>query len=180
LAIVLIPDKINKIVPIVDTNESEGLVAFIINSNNAEVNNEPKEECACNGTKKIVHGDGHVTPCTCEVCTCVQKKNNEQTSISEESYTLNEKYSITKWTAVWCGPCKTWDRNERPSLEKDGFLIEELDYDSNKDLARKMGIKSIPTIWIMDRKTKEVKASLVYPSYKQIISNIEKLENGNN
>ena len=27
-------------------------------------------ECSCNGTGVIVHGDGHETPCPCEVCEC--------------------------------------------------------------------------------------------------------------
>lgn len=32
---------------------------------------KPSEECKCNGTGKIVQGDGHVTPCTCPApCTC--------------------------------------------------------------------------------------------------------------
>lgn len=26
--------------------------------------------CKCNGTKEIVHGDGHKTPCTCNPCNC--------------------------------------------------------------------------------------------------------------
>ena len=38
----------------------------------------PTNECKCNGTKEIVHGDGHKTPCTCsalpEGCKCVAKQ----------------------------------------------------------------------------------------------------------
>ena len=30
----------------------------------------PNNACKCNGTKEIVHGDGHKTPCTCEICRC--------------------------------------------------------------------------------------------------------------
>lgn len=33
-------------------------------------------ECDCNGSKFIIHGDGHKTPCPCENCTCVKVSLN--------------------------------------------------------------------------------------------------------
>ena len=33
-------------------------------------NPDDNVECSCNGTGVIVHGDGHETPCPCEVCEC--------------------------------------------------------------------------------------------------------------
>lgn len=165
--------------PEIDKGEAEGLVAFIINDQDGGQTDDNKVECPCGGSKKIVHGDGHVTPCPCDVCNCDQKKSNDEPPVQEEPVALNEKYLINKWTATWCAPCKTWDRTERPLLEKDGYIVEEIDYDDNKDLARRTGVSSIPTIWIIDKETKETKQSLVYPTYKQVISAIEKLENGN-
>lgn len=177
----LMPNEQKVVIPLPEENhdESEGLVAFIINSESNQQPIDNPTECPCNGAKKIVHGDGHVTPCPCDVCKCDQKKSNDEPPVSEEPLALNEKYLISKWTATWCSPCKVWDRTERPLLEKDGYIVEEIDYDDNKDLARRTGVSSIPTIWIIDKETKETKQSLVYPTYKQVISAIEKLENGN-
>ena len=36
---------------------------------------DPVAECKCGGTGEIVHGDGHKTPCTCELpCKCEKPK----------------------------------------------------------------------------------------------------------
>ncbi len=33
-------------------------------------NPRPEPECPCNGTGQIRHGDGHITKCPCDNCTC--------------------------------------------------------------------------------------------------------------
>lgn len=41
---------------------------YIVKDQKPEPNTPTK--CQCNGTKEIVHGDGHKTPCTCSPCEC--------------------------------------------------------------------------------------------------------------
>lgn len=66
---------------VIDYSKNEGYVAFIANE-------EPKEEdevvvkCKCEGTKVIVHGDGHKTPCQClnsgsGTCKCESPKEEK-------------------------------------------------------------------------------------------------------
>ena len=73
---------------VVDKPRSEGFVAFIVNEKAVDTEGgDVQNECECNGTKELIHGDGHKTPCPCtespEGCQCrstqpVIKKEVEQ------------------------------------------------------------------------------------------------------
>jgi thioredoxin-like negative regulator of GroEL len=55
---------------------------------------------------------------------------------------------ILRFTASWCGPCKSMAINlETANL---GFPIEVVDIDAHPDVAAEYGIRSVPTLVLMD------------------------------
>jgi thioredoxin 1 len=55
---------------------------------------------------------------------------------------------ILRFTASWCGPCKSMAMNlETANL---GFPIEVVDIDAHPDVAQEYGIRSVPTLVLMD------------------------------
>ena len=55
---------------------------------------------------------------------------------------------ILRFTASWCGPCKSMAMNlETANL---GFPIEVVDIDTHPDVAAEYGIRSVPTLVLMD------------------------------
>jgi len=51
---------------VIDKARSEGFVAFIVNEKSFDSEGgDVQNECECNGTKELIHGDGHKTPCPC-------------------------------------------------------------------------------------------------------------------
>ena len=61
---------------------------------------------------------------------------------------------ILRFTASWCGPCKALAKNlEVVNLT---FPIEVVDIDIQSDIATDFGIRSVPTLVLMDGNT-EVK-----------------------
>jgi thioredoxin 1 len=55
---------------------------------------------------------------------------------------------ILRFTASWCGPCKSMAMNlETANL---GFPIEIVDIDTHPDVAAEYGIRSVPTLVLMD------------------------------
>jgi thioredoxin 1 len=59
------------------------------------------------------------------------------------------------WTAEWCKSCEKMEAVVE-ELREDGYTAYVLDYDENKELAKKMGIRSLPTSIVWEDK-KEVK-----------------------
>ena len=61
---------------------------------------------------------------------------------------------IIRFTASWCGPCKSMAMNlEAANL---GLPIEVVDIDTHSDVAQEYGIRSVPTLVMLDENT-EVK-----------------------
>ena len=55
---------------------------------------------------------------------------------------------ILRFTASWCGPCKSMAMNlETANL---GFPIEVVDIDAHPEVAAEYGIRSVPTLVMME------------------------------
>lgn len=72
----------------IDKARSEGFVAFIVNEKSFDTEGgDVQNECECNGTKELIHGDGHKTPCPCsespEGCQCRPAKPVTQQEVKQ-------------------------------------------------------------------------------------------------
>ena len=97
---------------VIDKPRSEGFVAFIVNEKSFDTEGgDVQNECECNGTKELIHGDGHKTPCPCtespEGCKCrstqpVTKKEIEETpqvgDVKKKEYIPSCDFSVSKPT----------------------------------------------------------------------------------
>ena len=61
---------------------------------------------------------------------------------------------ILYFTAAWCGPCRAL----APRMEKLAGQInyEKIDIDSNQDLSIKYGIRSVPSLVLVDENGNEL------------------------
>jgi len=80
---------------VIDKARSEGFVAFIVNEKSFDSEGgDVQNECECNGTKELIHGDGHKTPCPCtespEGCKCrsAQPVTQGETKNTEQTVTI--------------------------------------------------------------------------------------------
>lgn len=79
---------------------------------------------------------------------------------------------LLKFSASWCGPCQALGMTLK---EKDdwGIPIQEVDIDDNLDLAAKYGIRSVPTMIIVEGDTEIKRITGAQP-----VSKIEEFING--
>ena len=64
------------------------------------------------------------------------------------SHVRDNMKRILRFTASWCQPCKTLAENlERAELK---LPIEVIDIDVNEDIANQYGIRSVPTLVLLD------------------------------
>jgi len=85
------------------------------------------------------------------------------------------KLLIVDFTATWCGPCKVVG----PLVDKlaqtygDKAEIHKMDLDGNKDLAKRLQIKSIPAVMFF--KGGELKETVVgVKPYQDFVTTVEK------
>lgn len=68
---------------------------------------------------------------------------------SKEYYEMvqSDKLSVIKMGAIWCGPCRVLAPIlEGVSQKFDDVNFGEIDVDSQQEIAREQGIRSVPTI----------------------------------
>jgi thioredoxin 1 len=74
----------------------------------------------------------------------------EITTDNYDEIVKSNEIVLIDFNAKWCGPCKTLtpiiEELATDNLTKENIVISKVDVDSNKDLAAKFGIRSIPTI----------------------------------
>jgi thioredoxin 1 len=80
---------------------------------------------------------------------------------------------VLKFTAVWCGPCKTLAPIIEQLKTEMNIDIEDKDIDSNMELAKDFNIISIPTMVIL-KNDKEVDRIIGLSNKKNIQTTIEK------
>lgn len=56
---------------------------------------------------------------------------------------------LLKFSATWCGPCKSLAGNMKHVDFKD-VELKEIDIDDNLDEAKKFGIRGVPTLVLMN------------------------------
>jgi thioredoxin 1 len=72
---------------------------------------------------------------------------------------------ILRFTASWCGPCKALSMNLETADIK--MPIEVVDIDVHDDLAREYGIRSVPTLVMLDENI-EVKRMVGSKTVKEL------------
>jgi thioredoxin 1 len=80
---------------------------------------------------------------------------------------------VLKFTAAWCGPCKTLAPIIEQLRTEMNVDIEDKDIDSNMELARDFNIISIPTMVVL-KNDKEVDRIIGLSNKKHIQNTIEK------
>ena len=76
---------------------------------------------------------------------------------------------ILYFSAAWCVPCRTLGPIIQEST-RHGVVYEKIDVDSNTELSTRYGVRSIPTLILLDE-TGEVKGRKVGLQSKQEIIN---------
>jgi len=78
---------------------------------------------------------------------------------------------LVEFGAEWCPPCKRMVPilRELTSEYAGTFLVESIDVDEHKDLAKKEGIKSIPTFIFYDASGRELHRQVGFMSKSQIL-----------
>ena len=64
---------------------------------------------------------------------------------------------VLKFYAEWCNPCKMLSKIFEGAADKINLPIEEVDIDDQMELAQQYGIRSVPTLVIVDDAGAEVK-----------------------
>lgn len=67
---------------------------------------------------------------------------------------------LLKFAASWCGPCQGLKITIQNLEDKITIPIEDIDIDTNTDLAVQYGVRSVPTLVIVDDSGTEIKRSV--------------------
>ena len=64
---------------------------------------------------------------------------------------------LLKFYAEWCGPCKMQSMVIKGAGDKITIPVEDVDIDTNVFMATNFGIRSVPTMVLVDDQEKEIK-----------------------
>ena len=64
---------------------------------------------------------------------------------------------LLKFSAEWCNPCKTLTQVIIKTGDKVTVPVEQVDIDAQSDIAMHYGIRSVPTLILIDENNAEVK-----------------------
>lgn len=82
---------------------------------------------------------------------------------------------LAVFTADWCEPCRKFkqDFETGPDALK-AYGVEYVDYDKNKELAKSLGVTTVPTFILYDNAGKEVKRVVGYKSLAELKAALNK------
>lgn len=63
---------------------------------------------------------------------------------------------LLKFSASWCNPCKMLSES-MGQVNLNGYELQEIDIDHDQDLVASFGVRSVPTMIIIDDDGTEVK-----------------------
>jgi thioredoxin 1 len=86
---------------------------------------------------------------------------------------MEKKMKVLKFYATWCGPCKGLTTTLNGMADKISMPIEEVDIDSNMDVARKYNVRSVPTMVVVDDTGAEVKRVVGMMNETQVLEFLE-------
>jgi len=172
-----------------DHAKNEGYIAHIVNSYNPQStpNVLPDDsKCDCRGSKTMVHGDGHRTPCQCYnegdgACDCVKKEAGIYYG-AELKKKLNEPENkfLTKqillFTSDSCLPCLQFKETEIPQLKTAGWQIGEgldnhirlVNIDNDATLYKMYGKSRKIPLFVLFENQKETKSLIGFQKAKNI------------
>jgi thioredoxin 1 len=83
----------------------------------------------------------------------IRKENNV--------FILRRKHKFMKYlyfSAPWCGPCRMLG----PIMEKVGqkYTVEKINVDENEELSAQFGIRSVPTVILVDESNTELERTV--------------------
>lgn len=109
----------------------------VVNPDNDKDKDHDKKDCDCGGDGVITHGDGHTTPCPCEICDCKKKKGD----------VIVTKPTIIMLSQKSCPPCVLWKNSKRQALINAGWDVQvlEIDTPSGAESARQLGLSTSAT-----------------------------------
>ena len=80
---------------------------------------------------------------------------------------------VLKFAAGWCQPCKMLSRVIEDAGDKITAVIEEVDIDQNMELAKKYGIRGVPTMVMVEDDGTEIKRQSGVMMENQLIEFLE-------
>lgn len=82
---------------------------------------------------------------------------------------INNDLVLVDFYAEWCGPCRMLIPNLEELEKNTNIQIKKVNVDNSRDLAKKYGVMTIPTI-ILFSKGKELKRNVGFISYDELES----------
>lgn len=80
---------------------------------------------------------------------------------------VNSELVLIDFYADWCGPCKMLIPNLEKLEETSGILIKKVNVDNSRELAKKYGVMTIPTL-ILFSNGRELKRHIGYLSVEEL------------
>ena len=68
------------------------------------------------------------------------------------------------FSAPWCGPCKMLG----PVMDQSGLPFQKINVDNDTELSSKYGVRSVPTLVLVDQTGKELNRLVGYISENQV------------
>lgn len=76
---------------------------------------------------------------------------------------------VLKFYAEWCAPCKMLSRVIEDAKDKVTLPIEEVDIDTNGELARSYNIRGVPALLVVDENGGVVRSKSGYMNETQLL-----------
>jgi len=75
---------------------------------------------------------------------------------------------VLKFSASWCNPCKNLQKSLQENEDVLKYKVEDIDIDESLEESQKYGIRSVPTVVLLDDDNKEVARSTDIKSANQL------------